>query len=127
MLKKCSAKLKNIFQAGFGGLLGSLGGLGDKLGGLNEQLYNATKNLPIPGLEEKISEYSEEKMGSCRVRLANQKRKISDKWWKLKGTESGKIHLNLEFFTPTSEPKLETPHFTVLQFYLKDIYGKEWK
>ena len=43
-------------------------------------------------------------MGSCRVRLNKLNKKETDKWWKLKNTESGKIHLNLNFLEPVEEP-----------------------
>ena len=48
-------KIKNLGgSSGVGGFLGSLGGFGDKLGGLNEKIQEATKNVPIPGLEDKM-------------------------------------------------------------------------
>ena len=51
-----------------------------------------------------LQEYTEDKMGSCRVRLNKLKKKETDKWWKLKNTDSGKIHLNLNFLEPVEEP-----------------------
>lgn len=109
---------------GMGGFLGSLGGFGEKLGGLHDKMQDAAKNIPIPGLEDKLKEYTEDKLGSCKIRLKKLKDKTNDKWFKLKGTESGKIHVNATFFNRTTEPISEEPKFTVFQFYLKEIEGQ---
>ena len=111
-------------MGGFGGFLGSLGGFGEKLGGLNDKLHEAAKNVPIPGLEDKIKEYTEQKIGTCRIRLNKLKNKSTDKWWNLKGTESGKSHLNVTFMDPVEETNTDEPASTVFQFYLKELEGE---
>ena len=70
-----------------------------------------------------MKEYTEEKMGSCRIRLNKLKQKETDRWWKLKGIESGKIHINAVFYERTDEPIQDQPFFTVFQFYLKEVEG----
>ena len=53
------------------------------------------------------------------------KEKHIDDWFKLKGVDSGKIHLGLHRLDKIAKDDLvpDEPHLIVLQFYLREIEG----
>merc|ERR1711935_680973 len=111
----------------FGGFMGTLGGFSDKLGGLNEKLHEAKESLPLAGLEEHFEHYTEDELGQVKLAFSKTcaKEKHIDEWFKLKGVDSGKLHLGLHRLDKIGADDLvpDEPHLVVLQFYLREVEG----